>query len=161
MLKDLVRDAPFGQLMRYITRNRVFLYPEEQPDFQCPTSYKDDGEKHHKHGDHDNTNEETPTATEPTESPPTEEAIPADLEKISSIPADLAKVESSHSSHSSTSGDLRRIATVGSHIERTRTLPWTEGRLEAEEALALQKSKTKSLRVQPTKTADGTVLVDW
>ena len=40
-MKNLVRDAPFGQLMRYITSDRVFKYPEEEPGFQWPASYTD------------------------------------------------------------------------------------------------------------------------
>jgi DHA1 family multidrug resistance protein-like MFS transporter len=32
-LYDVIRDAPFGQLMRYVTRDRLFRYPEEEPDF--------------------------------------------------------------------------------------------------------------------------------
>jgi len=38
---DLLRDAPLGQIIRYATRNRVFLYPEERPDFELPKSYTD------------------------------------------------------------------------------------------------------------------------
>ncbi|KAI4935515.1 uncharacterized protein J4E92_002806 [Alternaria infectoria] len=30
-IKEIVRDAPFGQLVRYATRNRFFKYPEEIP----------------------------------------------------------------------------------------------------------------------------------
>jgi MFS transporter, DHA1 family, multidrug resistance protein len=36
---DLIRDAPFGQIIRYISGNRVLLYPEERPDFELPKSY--------------------------------------------------------------------------------------------------------------------------
>jgi DHA1 family multidrug resistance protein-like MFS transporter len=36
---DVVRDAPFGQLMRLLTRNRVFQHPEEKPDFKLPDAW--------------------------------------------------------------------------------------------------------------------------
>ena len=36
---DLLREAPLGQIIRYFTRNRVLLYPEERPDFELPKSY--------------------------------------------------------------------------------------------------------------------------
>lgn len=39
-MADLIRDAPIGQIIRWVTRNRVLLYPEERPDFQCPSTYK-------------------------------------------------------------------------------------------------------------------------
>ncbi|KAJ5356264.1 major facilitator superfamily domain-containing protein [Penicillium concentricum] len=37
-MMSLMRDAPIGQLIRFVTRNRVLLYPDELPDFQCPPS---------------------------------------------------------------------------------------------------------------------------
>ena len=37
---DLVREAPVGQLIRYLTGNRVFLYPEEQPGYELPATYQ-------------------------------------------------------------------------------------------------------------------------
>ncbi|KAF2839415.1 putative caffeine resistance protein 5 [Patellaria atrata CBS 101060] len=39
MVSDLIRDAPFGQIMRWITGNRVFLYEEEKPGFVYPADY--------------------------------------------------------------------------------------------------------------------------
>ncbi|KAL6365640.1 hypothetical protein LRP88_01641 [Fusarium phalaenopsidis] len=33
---DVVRDAPLGQLVRFFTNNRLFKYPEEQPNFKLP-----------------------------------------------------------------------------------------------------------------------------
>ena len=38
---DLLRDAPLGQIIRYVTSNRVLLYPEERPGFELPKSYTD------------------------------------------------------------------------------------------------------------------------
>lgn len=31
-----IRDAPFGQLVRLLTHNKYFQYPEEKPDFKLP-----------------------------------------------------------------------------------------------------------------------------
>jgi DHA1 family multidrug resistance protein-like MFS transporter len=36
---DIIREATIGQLIRWITRNRVLRYPEELPGFQCPLCY--------------------------------------------------------------------------------------------------------------------------
>ncbi|KAG0649458.1 Caffeine resistance 5 [Hyphodiscus hymeniophilus] len=33
---EIVRDAPMGQLVRFFTKNRLFKYPEEQPNFKLP-----------------------------------------------------------------------------------------------------------------------------
>ncbi|RTE74668.1 hypothetical protein BHE90_010912 [Fusarium euwallaceae] len=35
-IHDVVRDAPLGQLVRFFTNNRLFKYPEEQPNFKLP-----------------------------------------------------------------------------------------------------------------------------
>src|SRR5437667_5221824 len=32
-MTDIIRDAPLGQIIRYIFRDKVLLYPEEKPDF--------------------------------------------------------------------------------------------------------------------------------
>jgi DHA1 family multidrug resistance protein-like MFS transporter len=38
-LHDTVRDAPLGQILRFITNNRLFAYPEEQPEFELPAAW--------------------------------------------------------------------------------------------------------------------------
>ncbi|KAL9628316.1 MAG: hypothetical protein Q9204_005968 [Flavoplaca sp. TL-2023a] len=38
-MADLIREAPIGQLIRFITSNKVLQYPEEKPGFQLPESY--------------------------------------------------------------------------------------------------------------------------
>ncbi|KAF2238680.1 benomyl/methotrexate resistance protein [Viridothelium virens] len=40
-MSDLIRDAPIGQVVRWITRNRVLQYPEERQNFEIPVAYKD------------------------------------------------------------------------------------------------------------------------
>ncbi|KAH8593631.1 major facilitator superfamily domain-containing protein [Bisporella sp. PMI_857] len=35
-MNDLLREAPLGQFLRYVSGNRCFLYPEEKPNFQLP-----------------------------------------------------------------------------------------------------------------------------
>ncbi|KAK2676011.1 MFS transporter superfamily [Fusarium oxysporum f. sp. vasinfectum] len=38
-MSDLIRDAPLGQLIRFVTRNKYLQYPEEKPDFKLPESW--------------------------------------------------------------------------------------------------------------------------
>lgn len=38
-MSNLFRDAPLGQIIRFVTRNRYLKYPEEEPDFKLPKSY--------------------------------------------------------------------------------------------------------------------------
>lgn len=38
-MEAAIRDAPFGQIVRYLTNNKYFKYPEEQPDFKLPDAW--------------------------------------------------------------------------------------------------------------------------
>ncbi|KAK9321256.1 major facilitator superfamily domain-containing protein [Lipomyces orientalis] len=38
-MADLIRDAPLGQIIRYISHNRLLLYQDEKADFECPAGY--------------------------------------------------------------------------------------------------------------------------
>ncbi|CAG8952931.1 hypothetical protein HYFRA_00007646 [Hymenoscyphus fraxineus] len=38
-MTDLVRQAPLGQAIRWITGNLLLQYPEERPGFELPTQY--------------------------------------------------------------------------------------------------------------------------
>ena len=42
-MADIIREAPLGQVIRWITGNRVLKYPEEKPNFECPNCYRDPG----------------------------------------------------------------------------------------------------------------------
>lgn len=36
---DIIRDSTAGQIIRFASGGRVFLYPEERPSWQWPTQY--------------------------------------------------------------------------------------------------------------------------
>lgn len=38
-MADLFRETIFGHMVRCVSRNKVFNYPEEDPDFHLPESY--------------------------------------------------------------------------------------------------------------------------
>ena len=143
-MSDLLRDAPFGQLVRFFTGNRVFQYPEEKADFRCPNSYKIDGLSHHPNPDNINEKEETKEAKDTADEsrPPLAASAP--------VPDKL-------SDSSSNDTDLERQATLGIH--RTNTLPYSNERLEIEQKMELEKSMSKP--VVPVVTSDGTILADW
>ena len=146
---ETLREAPFGQIVRFISKNKYFQYPEEKPDFKCPTCYQED-EK---------------SASAATVAPDTvvlEKEVSQSVQTntpdvLTRVPTaediDLEKGSQSSSDDSS----LSRPATLG--LTRTQTLPYTEARLELEQRLAIE--KTKSRPIVPTKTSDGTILVDW
>ncbi|KAJ6072148.1 hypothetical protein N7499_010162 [Penicillium canescens] len=45
---SLIREAPVGQLIRWLSRNRLFQYPEEKIDFALPPAYKQAFSKYSK-----------------------------------------------------------------------------------------------------------------
>lgn len=42
-MADIIREAPLGQIIRWVTSNKYLKYPEEEPDFQCPNCYDGSG----------------------------------------------------------------------------------------------------------------------
>lgn len=42
-MADLIREAPLGQVIRWVTRKKYFKYPEEEPDFKLPWENVIDG----------------------------------------------------------------------------------------------------------------------
>ena len=60
-MADIIRDSAFGQIVRYVTRGKYFLYPEEKVDFDVPSyigSTTSPGSP-----DHDEKDEETASGT--------------------------------------------------------------------------------------------------
>ena len=47
-MQDTLREAPIGQLLRYLSRNRILRYPEELPGFELPLAYHRALEAQHK-----------------------------------------------------------------------------------------------------------------
>ena len=133
-MSDLIREAPIGQIIRLITRNKFFQYPEEQPGFELPEAYRDAIEGR------------SPSRSAGSGSP-------ADVEKedkeasLSEIPTRPGK-------------DLEAAAAVLTRTKsRTATTPYTQERFAVENELALE--RTKTIPIAPQKTSDGNILVDW
>lgn len=139
-MASLFRDAPAGQLIRFLTRNRVLRYPEERPDFKLPDTWaqllNDDGL---------NTPEQDEISAVPTATP---SSNPSDEE---------SQVETASDDGSKEAANLD----LGLRKTKTRedTTPNTQDRLEADQIHNLE--KTTSTPIVPRKTKDGTILVDW
>ncbi|CEJ56374.1 benomyl/methotrexate resistance protein [Penicillium brasilianum] len=118
-MASLIREAPFGQIVRYLTNNKYFQYPEEKPDFKLPDTWLQ------------LLNE-------------SDAATIADPEKTEPEPEGQG--------YDATSEAISRASTQNS-------LPFTEARLEADEQHEIE--KIKSIPIQPKKTKDGAILVDW
>lgn len=149
-MNTIIRDAPIGQLIRYLTKNRVLLYPEEKSDYVCPSCYQD--------GD----GTEKPDSASSTLAPtPATEAEPEKHERPAS-PASLRTAP--------TIKEANPFDTISAHrtMSRAVTRPemqkiTTRADLEQAYADAVQQPslRQESRAIEPQKTADGLILVDW
>lgn len=133
-MADLIREAPLGQFIRLVTRNKVFQYPEEKPGFELPSTYRNVLE---------GKDSSPASGSGSLASPP---AAENDIEKQTSIP------------ERNSVRDLE-AATLTRTKSRAATQPFSEERLEVENELQLERTKTTP--IAPQKTSDGNILVDW
>lgn len=140
-MSDLIREAPIGQLLRFVTRNKVLKYPEELPGFQLPESY--------------NTILNAPDSEKFSPSRSDSEAD----EKNTKEAEDFPELQHHVTTRSIKSCDIEAPPALTRTRTRESTKPYTEERLEIE--AELQVERTKSLAIAPQKTADGNILVDW
>ncbi|KAL3418301.1 major facilitator superfamily transporter [Phlyctema vagabunda] len=137
-MADLIREAPLGQMIRWITKNRVLRYPEEIPGFELPVTYHTVLNSSDKKG----------TVAQHT--------LPSDSTGVSTLSSrdlDLEKAETQPDSSSQEPLDLSRTRS------RLSTAPYSEDRLEIEAELAIKRTQTNP--IIPQKTSDGTIVVDW
>lgn len=146
-MADLFREAPFGQLVRILSGNRFFHYPEEREDFHCPHCYHVDvslpSDKNVEQSSDSETNDvrsvkATRTTTRENE-------------------LDLEKSATSSDPDAEDGQEQEPARALG--LQRTQTLPYTNERLEIEKRLEVERTKSKP--ILPARTADGTILVDW
>lgn len=164
-MADLIRDAPVGQLIRYMTGNRVLLYPEEKAGFQCPTCYADPdlaAKTQHK-------TPATPSSISGRQSQVAEDTEKAGVEpRDDRLPSGLDRetLERLETAHSDLDRDLEKAVTSRSELSRVGTRialaqSHTQADLEAAISAAAQLSHEPSRPIVPQRTSDGTILVDW
>ena len=140
-MSDLIREAPFGQLLRFLTKNKILKYPEELPGFQLPETY--------------NTILNSPDSEKLALSRSDSEKGEKVDKELEPLPALRHHV----TTRSIRSGDIEAPAALTRTKTRESTAPYTEERLEIE--AELQVERTKALAIVPQKTSDGNILVDW
>ncbi|KIW97121.1 uncharacterized protein Z519_02513 [Cladophialophora bantiana CBS 173.52] len=145
-MSALLRDAPVGQVIRFITRNKYLQYPEERSDFVLPESYQS-----HKLGAARQTQPVLP--------------VPEDIEKKLEDDSDDA-----HSlTAARTAADGESLALSDRTLSKIMTRPelsQVNTRADLEQAYS-NATRQETLKNQPSRpiapqvTADGTILVDW
>lgn len=158
-MSALIRDAPFGQIVRFITKNRLFQYPEERSDFQIPAAYTRHADSEAKRIDSttssDPTSEEGP-AIEEVEAYPDPETV---LEKVETQSedeqiSDLEKLQTIRTAHTART----QISRVGTRTALAKSI----SRADLEQQFSLASvERGPSRPIAPEKTQDGTILVDW
>ena len=141
-MSDLIREAPIGQLLRFITKNRIFRYPEELPGFELPETYNiilNTPDSAKKLG---------PSGSDSEQDEKNEKGVEG-----------FPELQHHVTTRSIRSGDIEAAAVLTRTKTRESTRPYTEERLEIE--AELQAERTKSLAIVPQKTSDGNILVDW
>jgi DHA1 family multidrug resistance protein-like MFS transporter len=153
-----LRASTFGTVVRLATKNKVFKYPEERDDFQCPAAYvgnglETPGSPASVVAEESDEKDLEKTDLEKTETP--NEATLAEhreqLARIPTVEAEGAHIEAIHSRSS-------KIQRVGSGVEPHKTI--TQKDLEAQFNASLEDDGV-SRPIIPTKTKEGYILVDW
>ncbi|KAL6913279.1 hypothetical protein ACHAPO_003045 [Fusarium lateritium] len=150
-MSDIIRDAPLGQLIRFVTRNKYLQYPEEKPDFKLPEAW--DMVINNPNAIID----ENSTAN--NNGPLTGTALASSASSTVAATEDpKAKGETDKETE-----DVERADSVPVRLHRSRspqeTQAYTIDRLEADEEHDVE--KVKSIPVVPKRTKDGHILVDW
>ncbi len=146
-MADLFREAPFGQLVRILSGNKFFLYPEEKEDFHCPHCY------------HADASLPSDKIVEQSSDSDTNDAESVKARRIATQDTKLDLEKSATSSDPDLEDGREEEPARALGLQRTQTLPYTNERLEIEKRLEIE--RTKSRPILPARTADGTVLVDW
>lgn len=166
-MSALIRDSALGQLVRYATGNKVLLYAEERPDFQCPSSYEN------------NAGVEAYPASraEALVRSPVGDIEKQSMEKVKSAERSSQNLAPTHRPESvdepsplpspatEKDFDLTQVPTTRSGLSRvdTRvTMERIQTRRDLEQAYTtanLEKGPTRP--ILPEKLEDGTILVDW
>jgi len=169
-MSDLIRDAPIGQIVRWITRNRVLQYPEEKPNFQLPAAYTaNDHVKSYTSQSTASTIPPSPYAfekedlekagLEPAEQPRHPSGVDREtLERIVTAEAESLRAESLHS-------DLEKQSTRHSRLSHTASRSGLESihtRTELDEAIRVASlAREPSHPIVPERTHDGLILVNF
>lgn len=130
---DIIRDSPFGQIARFLTKNKYFQYVEEQDGFQHPYYGPNPFLKEiESHPVTDTTSNALPEGTASINSAREGSGGTTTRFRVAIAHVD---VENRHAEN-----PIERIVTTQSYHEVQRT---------------------ESRPIQPTQTSDGTILVDW
>jgi MFS transporter, DHA1 family, multidrug resistance protein len=157
---DIIREAPLGQLIRWVTRNRVLKYLEEETNFIYPPGDLSPSEVDSLSSNNIEKHSEVKPADDPNDGGLEEAVNPQTLP--SPFLTRNATSSSSTIDRATTRPDIEGNK-LRSSLTRTRTRETTTAhtleRLELENEEKLQ--RLQSTPIQPQMTSSGEILVDW
>jgi DHA1 family multidrug resistance protein-like MFS transporter len=172
MATEIIRDAPIGQLLRWVTRNRILQYPEERPDFKLPLGYG-----LAKPGYSSTSDATTPAQTSAPYSPGSEDIEKTNLEPVEIRSRNSSDVDRFYLERMETAkdGDYYRNDSVHPDLEKTMTnksalsrsatrtaLESIHTRAELDEAFRVASlARGPTQPIVPERTHDGLILVDF
>ncbi len=139
-MKDLVRETPLGQFLRWATKNRVLKYPEEEPDFVLPKDYAA-ALKTHMGSQSDLRGAAARDARKPSD------------------PDTLTDSDKTEKDEPTDPSPYQQDPELGRRPSRESTRAYTEERLQVDERDAIERTTSKP--IVPTRTEEGHILVDW
>ncbi|KAL6706700.1 hypothetical protein ACN47E_005242 [Coniothyrium glycines] len=158
MVSALIRDAPIGQIIRYLTNNRVLLYPEERPDFQIPAAYTQHTRELPRKLSSGDTEaprlDQDDPATEEVCFPNPETVFEKDDGESEDDGSDLEKIQTVQTQHTART----QISRVGTRTALHKSI--TRADLEQQFTLA-SVERGPSRPIEPDTLEDGTIVVDW
>lgn len=157
-MSALIRDAPFGQLVRYFTNNRLLQYPEERADFQLPAAYQTHARPSPKRLSTSST-EASPfgnegLATEEVEDHNSDHVLEKEESVSDDDLNDLEKIQTARTLHTVRT----QISRVGTRTALQKSISRAD--LEQQFSLAIVE-RGPSRPIDPEQLDDGTILVDW
>ncbi|KAF2811077.1 MFS general substrate transporter [Mytilinidion resinicola] len=156
-MSALIRDAPVGQIIRWVTKKKALQYPEEMADFLLPSTYArfSDGAQ--------------PLPVSAPEALPTEEVVL--VEPGTALKLEPKATRESDDDEDDDTIDLEKRKTAGTMTTNrtglsrlgTRTAlstSHTQADLEQQFSIATLE-RGPILPIAPERLDDGTILVDW
>jgi DHA1 family multidrug resistance protein-like MFS transporter len=157
-MSALIRDAPIGQIVRWVTKNKILQYPEEKPDFSLPSTHAIFRDEAH------------PLPLVEPERPHTGETVTAP-EPGTALELEPKRTHESSGDDDDDTIDLEKMKTAGtmrtsrtglSRLGTRTAFSQSHTRADLEQkfsAATLERGPT--LPIAPEKLDDGTILVDW
>jgi len=156
-MSDLIRDAPIGQFVRFVTKNRYLQYPGEKDDWRCPVEMYSSQEAEAKHF----SSGSTTTAITPVDEKQLE-SIEPNLLTTTPTHRDLERLASSTKLEALASNATSKLSRIVSRPEFTRIRTQATLTEALNEAVQQETIKTQASRpLEPERTSDNRLLVTW